>query len=481
MKKFYSNLLFAILAQFISTLFSLLMYLIVPKYIGNINYAYWQLFLFYSGYAGFFHLGLVDGIYLKLGGNHYEDLNFKSLSSQLKMMTTFQIVIGIIFSITLFLFNVEINRKFVIFSTIVYIIIYCIENYLGFVLQAVNKTQKYSIAVIMEKIISLIVVVVIIYFKIDNYKPYIYTYLLAKLLNVIYLIYNTKEIVFSKVQSIKLTVKECFGNIKIGSILMFSTIASSLVIGSGRMIIDNIWGIEIFGKISFSISMVNMILLFIRQVSMVMFPALRQVTVETQRYVYNMLKKMLEIFLPMVFLVYVPISKILMLWLPEYQESIEYLSIILPICVFDAKMQVLCNTYFKVLRKEKMLLKVNIFSMGMSLFLAIICGYFFNSMIAIVYSMVVTIVIRSVMSEIYLNKVILNDFKNITNITNIFMEIIITIIFMVTINMFSELISCACVLVSIVIYFIINRKDINSLYDNLKNKLFKKEEKLCGN
>ena len=74
MKRFYSNLIYAILAQIVATVFNLIMYLLVPKVIGNISYAYWQLFLFYTNYAGFFHLGLVDGIYLKLGGKNMRNL-----------------------------------------------------------------------------------------------------------------------------------------------------------------------------------------------------------------------------------------------------------------------------------------------------------------------------------------------------------------------------------------------------------------------
>ena len=93
-KHFYKNLQFAFLAQFISIIINLIMYLIVPKIVGTTNYAYWQLFIFYTNYAGFFHLGLVDGIYLRLGGKKYNDLNFNLLGSQLKVMNLIQIFVS---------------------------------------------------------------------------------------------------------------------------------------------------------------------------------------------------------------------------------------------------------------------------------------------------------------------------------------------------------------------------------------------------
>lgn len=471
MRKFYINLFFAISAQFISTLFSLLMYLVVPKFIGNINYAYWQLFLFYSNYAGFFHLGLADGIYLKLGGKDYRELDFKSLGNQLRMMIFTQLIIGIIFILAIFEFNIDLNRKFVIFATIIYIIIYCIENYLGFVIQAVNKTKKYSFAVIMEKITSLILVIIVIFCKIDDYRPYVYIYLFSKTLNITYLIINTKEIVFAKWQKINLTFKECFSNIKIGSILMFSSIASALILGSGRIIIDNIWGIETFGKISFSISMVNMILLFIRQVSMVMFPALRQVDNNSLTQIYNLLKNTLDILLPCIFIIYLPMTKILIIWLPEYTESIEFLSIILPICIFDARMQVLCNTYFKVLRKEKALLKVNLISMIFSWIMALICGYLFRNMITVVVFMVISIIVRNIISELYLNKIINKSFEG--EAFSIISQIIITAIFMYASWYYNEIIAFLIISITILIYLIISKNKIIKLLNFFKNKFLK--------
>ncbi len=468
MKKFYNNLMYAILAQLIATIFNLIMYLLVPKVIGNISYAYWQLFLFYTNYAGFFHLGLVDGIYLKLGGKKYGDLDYNTLGSQLKIMFGFQVIIGIIGIIFVNILNIETERIFIIYCTIIYIIIYCVENFLGFVLQSVNLTKKYSIAVIIEKIISLVLVVIIMSLKINSYKPYIYVFLFAKIINVIYLIINAKEIVFSKFVGIKNTIKEVKDNILIGIILMLSTIASSLIIGSGRMVIDNIWGIENFGKISFTISMVNMVLLFIRQVSMVMFPALREVDDTQKAKMYNFTRTLMDVILPFVFLVYVPLSKILCLWLPQYGESIRYLSIILPICVYDAKMQVICNTYFKVLRKEKFLLVINVAIMILSVILSIISGYILKSMIVVTISMVVSVIIRSIISEIYLNKNMNSKIKTI--IPSIVLEFIVTVIFMISSWYLNEIYSLLIMCIVMMIYVVFNYKQIKSIILVIRNK-----------
>ena len=61
------NIIYAIGAQALSMLLSILMALFLPKVLGIREYSYWQLFIFYISYAGFFHLGLNDGVYLKQG------------------------------------------------------------------------------------------------------------------------------------------------------------------------------------------------------------------------------------------------------------------------------------------------------------------------------------------------------------------------------------------------------------------------------
>lgn len=81
------NLKLAILAQSINVIFSFVVSLILPKILGVEQYSYWQLFVFYITYAGLLHLGLSDGIYLRYGGEHIENLNSSLIGTQMKIMT----------------------------------------------------------------------------------------------------------------------------------------------------------------------------------------------------------------------------------------------------------------------------------------------------------------------------------------------------------------------------------------------------------
>ena len=106
-------------------------------------------------------------------------------------------------------------------------------------------------------------------------------------------------------------------------------------------------------KFSLVLSLASFAIMFISQVSMVLFPSLRQVSKEQQKNIYYKFRSVLSVVLPMIFVVSIPVKVIMQIWLPEYSNSLNYLILALPICFFDAKMNLLCNTYFKVLREEK--------------------------------------------------------------------------------------------------------------------------------
>jgi hypothetical protein len=65
-------------------------------------------------------------------------------------------------------------------------------------------------------------------------------------------------------------------------------------------------------------------------------------------------------------------------------------------------MQILCNTYLKVLRKEKVLLLINIISLGFSVGLSSIGAYLLKDINFIIISMVIAIAARNIIAEIYL-------------------------------------------------------------------------------
>ena len=69
------NFSYTIIANLVALFISMLVTFIVPKAISVEDYGFFQLYLFYASYVGFFHFGWMDGLFLRYGGVYYEDLD----------------------------------------------------------------------------------------------------------------------------------------------------------------------------------------------------------------------------------------------------------------------------------------------------------------------------------------------------------------------------------------------------------------------
>lgn len=417
-------MMYAFAAQFISLTLSLIISLVLPKIVSIEDYSYWQLFLFYSSYVGLFHLGFVDGIYLRLAGKKYIDLEHDLLNSQLKIFLIFQLMIAAAISV-ISIYNVDDkSRMYVIIMTAIYMPVTNLTYFFGYLFQTVNMTKLYSFSVIIEKVSAMVFVLMAIIMNKTAFIYYIIIFTISKFISMMYCCVKGKAIILIKSKIQKIVFRELFTNISVGINLTLANLASMFVIGIGRFIIDKRWGLKTFGKFSLSISLINFILQFIGQISMVIFPTLKDISQDKIHTVFERLQKLLSFILLGSLIMYFPIKLIMVKWLPSYVESMTYLALLMPICVFDGKMNILCTTYFKVMRKEKLLLLINILTFSLCFLLSVVGAYFINNMYFIIISLVTAIILRSVISEIILIKMM----KRKWNISNLF-DVLLTIVF----------------------------------------------------
>ncbi|MBU3172989.1 oligosaccharide flippase family protein [Clostridium estertheticum] len=464
--KTINNIIYAFTAQGISFVLSVMMSLVVPKILGVQEFSYWQLFVFYTSYVGFFLFGLNDGIYLRIGGMEYESLDSKSVASQFWIAFLFQCILaGVLISYSLLFIN-DWNRSFVFITTAIYLPLNNASGFIGYIFQAVNKTKIYSLSVIIDRLCFIVVVIILLILKCDSFIWFIVLNLIGKLFALMYCIWKGRSIIFVRIESIKKTLKEILINVSVGVNLMFSNIASLLILGIGRFIVDGKWGIGAFGRFSFSLTLATFLLSFISQASMVLFPALRQTNETQQMKFYWISRNLLGVVLAGFLLAYMPLNYILNLWLPAYKESLQYLIILLPLCTYDGKMSMICTTYFKVLRKEKLLLKINLISLTLSVILTLVASYMINNIYAVAISMLLAVAFRSIISDIYLSKIMGGSV-----LKNIVYESLLVAIFMVCTWFINPVGGFIIYLVSYGTYLIISRKKLISIVCSAKKYL----------
>lgn len=397
------NMLYAFGSQCMQMLQSILVSLVLPKLLGVEQFGFWQLFIFYSQYGGFLHLGLIDGIYLNNGGKRYADLNFSSLAGQLKLLVIWQLLLLIPF-IILGLYSEDSNRIFVIIASAIYIFISNIYTYFSYILQSINHIKAFSWGRIINILFFSFSLIVLIVFKSEVFIPYVIVYIIGQIFSSLYYIINLKELAYCFLLPIKRSYfYDVLNNLKVGIFLLVSNLTGMLIVGVGRLGVDMNWGIEMFSKVSFILVFVNFFMMFISQASLVLFPHLRRKEDFRVISVYYRLNKVLYFLLPLLMMLYVPIVMFIKYWLPDYLDASYYLIYLLPLCYFEIKMQLVHNTIYKVFRLERKLLQCNCIAFMVCVILTLISIYLFHSLNAVVASMSISIALRNYIA-VYLIK-----------------------------------------------------------------------------
>jgi O-antigen/teichoic acid export membrane protein len=462
--KFFSNFSYTLISNLVSLVASALAILIVPKLIGVEEYGYWQLYLFYSTYVGFMHFGWNDGIYLRYGGKKYEDLNKSLFFSQFYMLVIMQLIIAVGIAIaTIFIFNDE-NRTFILQMTALCLLIVNLGHMLFFILQGTNRIKEYALVTIIGRIIYLsLMIFLLLIIGVRDFKLLIIADLMGKLASLGFAIYICRDFVFLKISKFYFSFREALENIIVGIKLMFANIASLFIIGTVRFGIERAWDVISFGKVSLTLSLSNFMMIFINALGIIMFPILRRADQKKLPSIYITMRDFLMIVLLAILIIYYPFKVIMSLWLPEYADSLIYMALLLPLCVYEGKMALLINTYLKTMRKEKLMLNINLISLIVSIVLTVITTIFIKNLDLAVLSIVIILAFRCIIAEVILAKKL-----GVSVYKDIIFELTITTIFITSAWFIHSWSVVIMYVLAYCVYLVIKRKDISSTINNIK-------------
>jgi len=460
---FIKNFSYTITSNLISLAVSVLVVLIVPKLIGVEEYGYWQLYLFYSSYVGFLHFGWNDGIYLRYGGKNYEELDKKLFYSQFCMLLFLQCIIVIIIFVVSSEFVIDTKRIFVFEMVALFMLTSNIRGMLVYILQGTNRIKEYAQITMMDRIIYVCLIIVLLICGIREYKLMIFADLIGKLISLSYAIYCCKDMAVCRISVFYLSLKEAIVNISVGIKLMFSNIASMLIIGIVRFGIERAWDMKTFGKISLALSISNFMMLFINAVGIIMFPILRRSNEKKLSNIYITIRDFLMVVLFGMLILYYPIKIFLLAWLPKYADSLKYMVLVFPMCVFEGKMALLINTYLKTLRKEKAMLKINLLALTLSLVITFVNTVLFKSLNSAILSIVILLAFRCALAELFLAKILkISLFKDIA------LELMMTSTFILIGWFIDSYLGVLIYIVAYIVYLIIKREDITITTKSVK-------------
>lgn len=394
------NLFFATAAQALNLVSAVLTSLVVPKALGVGDYGYWQLFALYSGYTGIAMLGVNDGLVLRLAGKRLGEVDYRAFRGELALVAFSQTVLLVLLSVPLAIVWRDSSERLVVVAAVVANgVISNITTFISFLLQSVNLTHIQSKGGMACRVAFLAMLLGLLLGGALGYAQLIAASLLSQLGLLLFVCLYVRNLLNRVSADWSGAMRDAIADVRSGFKVMVAYQADQLIVGFARSMVDARWGVAVFGIFSFSTSIVMFFLSFVSQLSTVFLPMIRRLGDGGAARAVGGMQAVLDVMLPIGYLLYFPARLLIAWWLPQYLASIDFLAILLPVCFFDCKMNLLCGTYFKALRREGYLLVVNLLTMGASSVLAAASIFLLGSARLAALSIVACIAVRSVASE----------------------------------------------------------------------------------
>ena len=456
--QFLKKSLFAVSANMLSMIASIFLSLVLPNFVSVEDYGYWQLFILYSSYVGFLHFGFCDGLYLKYGGYDFSKLDASEIYSLFLLYESVQIIFSLFLILGSHLIVSDPNYRLVCISLGVYLFVANTNVFLSYILLATDQIYIYSRALSTARLLLLFGSIFIILCPVHNkIFSIIQLYILAFFVELFILIKNYIKLF----RTSKLIFRIDWNLIRLltgsGFVLMFSNILATLMIGSGRMIVEQFWNIEIFAKLSLAVSISMFFLTFVSSIGYVIFPMFKKIGLENAGTLIHKADFIIGFVMMIVSFSIIPLTYLIENYLPKYIESVQFIIYLLPTCLYLTKSQVLYTAFYKSINKQSNLLLINLTS-----FCVVISLYTFfaiNHMLSgIALSMLIGAFIRYSLLKFRVDKLI-----NHLNLNYYITEIIFAITYIVLYIYLPVQCFSILLVLFILIYFFINKNTFVSM------------------
>lgn len=384
-----SNLNLAVASNLAIAVVSALTTLVLPKFMGVEAYGYWQLFVFYSSYVLLLQLGAGDGAQLRYAGEPWNRLAEHRIGSQSLVLCLVVLVSCSALFFAAPLLTEDESRAMVIRLAASFGVVANMRHFFVMVLQAASDFRAFGIITIVDRMGFGLGAVMVLTVGSGRFELLGWTEVLAKLSASAVALLFLHRAMSSRRISLRRGVRELFANCGVGIKLMIANTASMLILGVTRFLVDRAFGITVFGGLSLILNLSAFLMVFVNAVGMVLLPAMRRVEVSRMSQIFQTLRAPIAV-LPLLFVLFAyPLQLVFSRWLPQYSSSVTLVPILLSIVVFESRMGLLVIPFLKTLRKENLLLVVNVVALAISVPIGLVavnvCGRVDLAVIGLVF------------------------------------------------------------------------------------------------
>lgn len=400
-------MVFAIGANVSRIVTTLILTLLLPKVMTVEAYSYWQLYLFYGVYLLYSSFGWCEGLYIKYGGSLYEELDENRLAFQIKVIALYETAVGALI-IAFALLHPEWGHEKLtaLCGAAVYMVLNVIRYQIQTILQACSRISEYARIYTGERLLFFFLSIALIASGHRSFYALIAAELLSNFIMMLYGSSFCKNLLLAPCCSWKTGITETIALIKMGICISFGAFLGQMVVGIVRFAVELNFGTVAFGKISLSLSMANMVVTCITAVSIVVFPVMKRMNQKKAVLMYEPIREILTVPMFALLLFYVPGNWLLSQWLPAYKDSLKYLAILLPLCIYEVRNTVLCWTYLKVFHGQRYILYANFYTLIISLAVTYFTVYRLESIDSAIISIMFLYGIKVLLTELMLKRYI---------------------------------------------------------------------------
>lgn len=355
---FKKNMLLALGAQAVALGVGLIKSLVLPAAMTVEGFAYWQVYVLYSGFVGVCAFGYTDGVYLLYGGYDYKDLPFKRLRGANRAYCAFLAVLSVALG-CLSMIGGDDLRSFAFFFVAVDVFVLCLSGLLTYVLQVTNQFKRYSFCTVVDKVIFLGVAVFLAAAGFTDFRVFVIVDAATKVVALGFFVWFCRGVLCGRATSFPASAHEALIYARTGISLMFANLSSMLISNLGRFIIDWLGDLASYAYYSFGNSVTNLVLTFVTAVSSVLYPKLKRVSDSELDSYYRRIDKAMFPIIAVGLLLYFPAFCFIGTFYSKYAPMLVYLNVMFVSAVFQAKMSILVNTFYKTLRMERRMLIAN--------------------------------------------------------------------------------------------------------------------------
>lgn len=427
------------IANAINLVISLFTGFVLPKLLSIETYSNIKLFQLYITYIGILHFGFSDGMYLYHGGKTIQEVNKKEIIEELKTFKIFQFIITIIAIII----SICLKNEMLLFCSLVILPIN-VGNYFRSLYQSIGEFKRYSkFTNVNTFLIFFINILLLLLIKTDNYHIYIIAYIIAYIVYWIILEIENKKLF--KSYKAKPQKKYLVRNIKSGFFLMTGNFCNVIFTSIDRIFVQNLFGMIKFAFYSFSVSIQNLMSVFITPISTVMYNYLCKNTEKQQ--VIN-IKRIIMIFATIIIIAIFPAKFIIDGWLTKYSESVSVLFLLFSSEYISIIIRCIHINLYKAEKKQNRYFIIMIIIVLVSIILNFILYNIYKSMEMIALATLLTNIIWFIIGEI--------DFKKYKlKISEYIYMFSILIVYLITAKIDNSIMGCGIyIIISCVLIFI---------------------------